>query len=305
MNIIIILNIVLAALGLYVAIQIKKNKSLKQSGEKMVCLVGHKCDEVVFSDYSKFFGINLELMGQLYYGLIALFYLAYLLLPQFLPELAVFIVLGMTFGGFLFSIYLTYVQVFKLKSFCAWCLSSAGLSTLIFFVSYALAILMKPEVIEYIKQVNPYIRGLEFISIVVGVAVFLVLEILTIKFLKDFKISIQEDKILKNIAQAGWFVLFLIILSNFGIYLPERVIDHLSFSEINYGIFWLEIILLVLISVNSLISHVQVIPDIKKASLVQTSVPVLKIKRARIYAICASFVSIALWITLFSINFIV
>jgi uncharacterized membrane protein len=89
MNTFIIVNIIFGLLGLFIAYKIKTNKALKKQGKQMVCLVGHKCDDVVFSDYSTFLGLNLEIMGFVYYAAIALFYIIYLLIPSAITEKAV------------------------------------------------------------------------------------------------------------------------------------------------------------------------------------------------------------------------
>lgn len=104
----------------------------KRKTTPLVCPLNGKCENVINSRFSKLLGIPLELIGMAYYGLIALFYLTYSFSPQTLPNIASFIILGLTSAAFAFSIYLTALQAVVLKSWCTWCLFSAGLCTLIF-----------------------------------------------------------------------------------------------------------------------------------------------------------------------------
>jgi uncharacterized membrane protein len=302
MDILILLIILASFTGLYIAYQIKKNKSLHNQGQQMVCLVGHKCDEVVFSDYSKFFGINLEIMGFVYYLGTALLYLTYLLKPDLITEFIMFTALGVTFGGFLFSIYLTYIQIFKLKSLCSWCLTSALMSTLIFFFSYSIVVISKPEVLIYINTVAPYIRSFEIITLILGFIIFTILEIITFKYLRDLKISEKENNILKNIAQISWFVLFLFILNNTGLYLSEFLVNDVAVKNLGGGIFYSEIIAIILIIINTTISTIQVLPELKEITVLKKSTSMSKLKSFRKFALIQSLFSIFLWLGLIWIN---
>jgi uncharacterized membrane protein len=269
----------------------------------MVCLVGHKCDEVVFSDYSKFFGINLEVMGYIYYAFISLFYVIYLFFPNLISDLIFFVTLGLTTGGLLFSIFLTYIQFFKLKSFCSWCLSSAAASIIIFFSSYSLVLKSKPEIISFVESVQNYIKLFEFTTLIIGIGIFTVLEIIIFKFLRDFRITKEESKIIKAVNQVGWFVLFLYVLNNIGVYLPEIYSGSSKIASMQGGIFWIETIVVGLIVLNSFISQLNIIPTIIKSGVNLNIVPVQKICLYRKIAILQSALSIILWYGLFYINF--
>ena len=104
----------------------------KRAHEKMICPLDSDCDAVVYSDYSKFFGIPLEILGILYYGIIAVSYALFLIIPAFAAPAVVFSILILTIAAFLFSLYLTFIQAFALKQWCTWCLISAGLCAIIF-----------------------------------------------------------------------------------------------------------------------------------------------------------------------------
>ena len=136
----IILRIAICLLGLFgfwVAKQIYKKK---RSKNPFVCPIKFDCSSVVNSDYSRLFGIPLEILGMLYYGLVFMIYLfssAYLYFSQNLPpnNLIIFMI-ALSVFAFLFSLYLIWVQIFILKKWCSWCFVSAFVSTLIFILTY-------------------------------------------------------------------------------------------------------------------------------------------------------------------------
>ena len=89
----------------------------------MVCL-GTGCDAVRLSAYAHFWGVPMPLFGVAGYALVALLIIAETLVP---PALAVEVrhaLAGVTGFGFLFSLYLEYLQGFVIHAFCAWCVTS-------------------------------------------------------------------------------------------------------------------------------------------------------------------------------------
>ncbi|MBI2674144.1 MAG: vitamin K epoxide reductase family protein [Candidatus Yanofskybacteria bacterium] len=106
----------------------------KVSKETLVCPLKADCDTVIFSDYSKFFGVPVELLGMAYYLTVAVAYGVFLSVPVDMPQVIVLGIFSITVIAFLFSLYLTFVQAFALKQWCTWCLISAGFCTGIFFL---------------------------------------------------------------------------------------------------------------------------------------------------------------------------
>ena len=100
-----------------------------QSGETLPCFVVSGCAQVQNSPYSKLFGIPLSLLGSLYYiGLVVV--TIYLLLRVYYmkPLDSVKRLLPWWMGyvgfGFLFSLYLTFLQIFIIQALCSSCLLS-------------------------------------------------------------------------------------------------------------------------------------------------------------------------------------
>lgn len=131
-----IIRVALLGLGLagfLVARHIYKHK--KSEEQPLVCMVGFDCHTVVHSNYARFLGIPVEILGMLYYGLVALFYLSILFIPGVLHTALVGFMIILSTIAFLFSVYLISVQLFILKKFCSWCLVSAGISGMIFAIT--------------------------------------------------------------------------------------------------------------------------------------------------------------------------
>lgn len=137
MNTLPILLIILSALGglsLATYIHFKKKEP-----KPLVCPIGHSCDPVVHSDYSRFMRIPVELLGIAYYSIILISYSLLFTYPEVKTPATETSLLAVSGTAFLFSAYLTGVQAFVLKEWCTWCLISATLCTIIFFISFSVS----------------------------------------------------------------------------------------------------------------------------------------------------------------------
>jgi uncharacterized membrane protein len=96
------------------------------SGAAPICsLKGDPCSAVQKSVYSELVGVPVALIGLIGYFLI----LCSLLAPE--EERMRFATVALTLGGFGFSAYLTYREVFSLHKICEDCVASAILMTII------------------------------------------------------------------------------------------------------------------------------------------------------------------------------
>jgi uncharacterized membrane protein len=118
--------IVLATIGLGVASYLTY---VHYSGHPPVCTAGGSCLKVQTSVYSKLVGVPVALMGLI--GYIAI--LASLLAPE--GETSRFATLVFTIGGFGFSAYLTYRELFSIHAVCEWCASSAVIMTILMLLA--------------------------------------------------------------------------------------------------------------------------------------------------------------------------
>ena len=101
----------------------------------LVCPVRFDCHTVVHSDYSRFFGIPVEILGMTYYALVAVSYLFFIFMPEAMPTLLINSLIVVSSIAFLFSAYLIAVQIFVLKKGCSWCIVSAIVSAIIFILT--------------------------------------------------------------------------------------------------------------------------------------------------------------------------
>ena len=94
------------------------------AGLNVVCPVSGGCETVQKSVYSKLDGVPVAVLGLA--GYIAI--LVTLAIRNELGRAAAF---GMALVGCLFSLYLTYREIFTIKAICPWCVSSAVMMTLL------------------------------------------------------------------------------------------------------------------------------------------------------------------------------
>ncbi len=136
MNVTAIVSVIIAVLasgGLCLCIYIHYHKRMLKP---LVCPIGYHCDTVIHSDYSKFVGIPVELIGILYYSIIILAYLALAMNAGFMASVPLVLIRILSGAAFGFSMYLIGVQMFILKQWCSWCLASAALCTGIFLLTF-------------------------------------------------------------------------------------------------------------------------------------------------------------------------
>ena len=115
-----------AALGLGVATYIAIAES---GGGSPVCVAGgHGCATVAKSSYSHVAGVNIAIFGVLGYVLL-------LASAFFADDLARFGGFAVALGGFGYSVFLTYIEIFKIEAICQWCVASAVLITILFLLN--------------------------------------------------------------------------------------------------------------------------------------------------------------------------
>jgi uncharacterized membrane protein len=95
-------------------------------GGAPACLAGGGgCETVAGSSYSHLLGVNVAVFGIVGYVLLV----AAALLRGDAARMAGF---GISLTGFGFSVYLTYLELFKIEAICQWCVASAVLMTVLF-----------------------------------------------------------------------------------------------------------------------------------------------------------------------------
>lgn len=117
-----------AALGIGVATYIAIADS---GGGSPVCVAGsHGCATVARSAYSHLAGVNIAVFGIAGYALL----LACAFFATDPARLGGFV---LALGGFGYSVFLTYLEIFKIEAICQWCVASAVLMTILFGLTAA------------------------------------------------------------------------------------------------------------------------------------------------------------------------
>ncbi len=115
-----------AAFGIGVATYIAIEAA---GGDAPVCIAGSSgCATVAKSSYSHLFGVNIAVFGIVGYALL----LAVSLLRGDGARMTGF---GLSLIGFGYSVFLTYLELFKIEAICQWCVASAVLMTILFGLS--------------------------------------------------------------------------------------------------------------------------------------------------------------------------
>ena len=99
-----------------------------------LCLGAGKCDVVNTSSYSTIAGVPIAALGLAMYLMIG----GITLLERFNPHLRETLrlaVFGVSFFGFIYSMWLTYVEIIIIEEICIWCVGSAIIISAIFFTS--------------------------------------------------------------------------------------------------------------------------------------------------------------------------
>ena len=123
--------IALAIIGLLVSVYMTIYKITSNDN---MCIGSKDCSVVNASRYSELYGIPVAVFGVLGYAAI----LAVLLFernPGFLNQNGTMLLFGLSLTGFLFTLYLIFLEIALIKAYCPFCIASQATMTLIFILS--------------------------------------------------------------------------------------------------------------------------------------------------------------------------
>lgn len=126
--------VVLAFLGLVNASYISYKRTREQP---MVCPINNDCEKVIESRWSRIFYIKNDTLGIIYFLILLIFSISLFLYSDYTNLISKGLFLINTLA-FLFSLFLLYVQKYKIKSYCFYCLISALITFLVFLNTIAL-----------------------------------------------------------------------------------------------------------------------------------------------------------------------
>lgn len=131
----ILIRVTIFILGLCGFLVAKHIRNHKKKNIPLVCPIRFDCQTVVHSDYSRFFGIPVEILGMVYYAFLSLSYFFLIFVPVDMPTVLINFLISLSLIAFIFSVYLIAVQIFILKKGCSWCIVSAFICLCVFILT--------------------------------------------------------------------------------------------------------------------------------------------------------------------------
>jgi uncharacterized membrane protein len=125
------LAIILTIIGLLVSIYMT---IYKITSNDSMCIGSGDCKTVNASRYAEVYGIPVAVLGVAGYAAI----LALLILerkPGFFQQNGTLLFFGLSLTGFLFTLYLIFVEVALIRAYCPFCITSQTVMTIIFIIS--------------------------------------------------------------------------------------------------------------------------------------------------------------------------
>lgn len=125
------ISVILVVIGLIVSVYMTIYKATSNDA---MCLGSGDCASVNASRYSEVYGIPVASVGIAGYFAILLV-LWYERRDKFFETNGPMLIFGMSLTGFLFTVYLIYIELAVLSALCPFCLVSQVTMTLVFFIS--------------------------------------------------------------------------------------------------------------------------------------------------------------------------
>jgi len=125
-------SIIFTVIGLAVSIYMT---ILKYWGGERMCVGNGGCQTVSESPYAVISGIPVAVFGIIGYLAILIVLILEIKGGSFFKTNAILGVFGMALIGFLFTLYLVYLEIFVIKALCPFCLTSQISMTILFILS--------------------------------------------------------------------------------------------------------------------------------------------------------------------------
>lgn len=296
---------VLGVIGLYLSYKIYSEKRAKKNRGLMTCPIGGNCEHVLFSKYSKIFGIDIEYFGFVYFFFLTIGYSVLLKTASSISlanafGLLEFFLLVSSLAGVAFSLYLIFVQGFFIKSWCTWCLSLSFVSMMVLIVSsfsFLASIKSGLNISDTLFDYISLILIIRLIAVSIGISSVVISSIMTIKFLKDFRIDEQEDRKINIVNQITWLAILLLIIVNVCVMLISPSF-YLSSSD------WItQLLILVVLIFNTAIQDLHIQPNLIGIRLDLKSINVFRVFWLRQNAFSAMAISLVSWFMIASVSF--
>ncbi len=287
-----LLTIFLASIfGIMVSLFLRRVRIGDHSRKHKSCPPYYDCHLVLQSRYATLFGLPIELIGVGYYSLVFSLYFFQFAFPQLQHPLISLGLIALSGTALLFTIYLFFLQFSVLKKMCYWCASSV-LFCLAIFVS---AIMFSPvSVIVLFAEYKLLLVILHLLGFALGVGGATMTDLFFFKFLRDFKISTWESKVLHEVSHLIWIGLIILIVSGVALYLPDMEALNTSSK------FIAKVIVVGVALVNGIFLNLFISPKMIHISFGDEHVKYPgQLKKLRKIAFASGAVSIVSWYTAF------
>jgi len=175
---------------------------------------------------------------------------------------------------------------------------SAGVSTAIFIFTMIEISLLDFSIIPVLEFLHKPILWLHLLGFALGVGGATITDVLFFKFLNDFKISVEESKVMSILSQIIWVGLLFAVISGIGLYLPKAEILNETPK------FLLKTLVVLVIIVNGAFLNLYVSPKLVQISWKTTALPIRSIMRFRRVAFALGGISFISWYTAFLLGFV-
>jgi uncharacterized membrane protein len=274
--------------GLYTAHRIHEKK--EKNDTAMCGRAG--CDKVLHSSYTKIGFLKLEYLGILFFSLNLIFHTVALYLPTLYTGFSGLLYRIFMLSGFGFSLYLIYIQGFILRAWCRMCmLCHCATATLCIGVLYFFQSTDTLSVLALYRTPILVVHGLAG-AVAVGATV--VTDSLFFRFLKDYKITQKEKEIMDGISSIIWVALGVLILTGFGIFIPQSAF-YLASAK-----FMAKVSIVAVIFLNGILLNLYLSPNLIRIVFYEKDrIATPSVRVARRIAYASGVVSIISWCVVF------
>jgi uncharacterized membrane protein len=265
-----------------------------------VCLPGENCEEVLSSRYSNFLGLPLESLGLAYYTALAIATaaMAVAIAIDFVSpahiDVFAFAILGITGAGFAMSCYLTFVQTAYIRRWCPWCLRSAAAATISFLLAILFYMTAHADMLPILVSFHDQLEIVHLTSFALALVAATVSDVVVIRFMRSFSVSEIAERTFRYATQTTVALLFVVILTFVGLYLPDVVILKQTPAVLAQGV------AVLLVSINAAFLNLFVSPYLYDM-VAKKTVSISRARTLRRFAFALAAISFVSWYSAFAL----
>ena len=256
------LGITASIFGLITSLVIhQKKEQKKRDGKKLLCPLRANCDKVISSVHSTVAGIPLENFGIAYYAFTGISYGIFATFPYFFGPWYGMLLIAVTIGAMLFSLYLIALQSLIIRAWCSLCMLSVLANVLLTVTLFGFQWDVMVPAIEAARTLWLMVHNVGFI---IGLGAATVTDVLFFRFLKDHQISEEEKGTMDTLSSMIWIGLAILIISGIMLYVPSA--ERLAMS----AKFLLKLVVIGVILFNGILLNIYVAPRLRGLSFAGT-----------------------------------